>query len=131
MAVRLMTLIISSRARRPRLLPARIPEQRNRPDDPPLSGTRLPHGHHGSAGGRTVNLFHLLQWPPNTRYPRLRRLSASAASISCAFSYGMGFRCAYNFGTRRSPYFFTTRAALLPFLWFWNLCSGESPVMPT
>ena len=34
------------------------------------------------------------QCPPNTMKPRRRRLSASATSISTAFSYGMGFKCA-------------------------------------
>jgi hypothetical protein len=44
---------------------------------------------------------------------------------------GIGFKCAYSFGTSRSPQRRTTPAALMPFLWFRNRSSGVRPVIPT
>src|SRR5262245_8184966 len=82
--------------------PFRSPARQRHPhrtvlDDPDDVAARFRvTNEHQIADGRRIRerKAELRQWPPYTRKPRLRRLSASAISIATALAYGIGLRCA-------------------------------------
>jgi len=63
-----------------------------------------------------LSLYRQVNVPPVTVYPARRNSSAESISTCAAASNGMGFRCSYSSGGRRTPWRLTTDAALTPLL---------------